>query len=68
MSRIVVLGAGAWGTAIALSLARRGGHEVTLWAHMLKRRGSSMSPAKTSCFSPDFRCLSICRHRGNGAD
>ena len=33
MSRIVVLGSGAWGTAIALSLHRRRGHEVTLWSH-----------------------------------
>ena len=33
MSRIVVFGSGAWGTAIALSLHRRGGHQVTLWAH-----------------------------------
>ena len=33
MSRIAVLGAGAWGTAITLALARRGGHELTLWAH-----------------------------------
>ncbi len=33
MSRIAVLGAGAWGTALAISLARRGGHEVVLWAH-----------------------------------
>jgi glycerol-3-phosphate dehydrogenase (NAD(P)+) len=33
MSRIVVLGAGAWGTAIALSLYRRGGHHVSLWSH-----------------------------------
>jgi glycerol-3-phosphate dehydrogenase (NAD(P)+) len=33
MSRIVVLGAGAWGTAIALSLSRRGGHQITLWSH-----------------------------------
>jgi glycerol-3-phosphate dehydrogenase (NAD(P)+) len=33
MSRIVVLGSGPWGTAIALSLHRRGGHQVTLWAH-----------------------------------
>ena len=33
MSRIAVLGAGAWGTALAVSLARRGGHELTLWAH-----------------------------------
>lgn len=28
-----MLGAGAWGTALAISLARRGGHELTLWAH-----------------------------------
>jgi glycerol-3-phosphate dehydrogenase (NAD(P)+) len=33
MSRIAVLGAGAWGTALALSLARRGGHELILWSH-----------------------------------
>jgi glycerol-3-phosphate dehydrogenase (NAD(P)+) len=33
MSRIAVLGAGAWGTALALTLARRGGHELCLWSH-----------------------------------
>src|ERR1700722_3018106 len=33
MSRIAVLGAGAWGTALSLSLARRGGHELFLWSH-----------------------------------
>lgn len=33
MSRITVLGAGAWGTALAISLARRGGHRLSLWAH-----------------------------------
>ena len=33
MSRIAILGAGAWGTALAISLARRRGHELTLWAH-----------------------------------
>ncbi len=33
MSRIAVLGAGAWGTAMAIALARRGGHDLTLWAH-----------------------------------
>ena len=35
MSRIAILGAGAWGTALALSLARRGGHELCLWAHSI---------------------------------
>ena len=33
MSRIAILGAGAWGSALALSLARRGGHDLSLWAH-----------------------------------
>jgi glycerol-3-phosphate dehydrogenase (NAD(P)+) len=33
VSRISVLGSGAWGTALALSLHRRGGHRVTLWSH-----------------------------------
>jgi glycerol-3-phosphate dehydrogenase (NAD(P)+) len=33
MSRIAILGAGAWGTALTLSLARRGGHQLCLWSH-----------------------------------
>jgi glycerol-3-phosphate dehydrogenase (NAD(P)+) len=33
MSRIAVIGAGAWGTAIAIVLGRRSGHGVRLWAH-----------------------------------
>jgi glycerol-3-phosphate dehydrogenase (NAD(P)+) len=33
LSRISILGAGAWGTALALSLARRGGHDLCLWSH-----------------------------------
>jgi glycerol-3-phosphate dehydrogenase (NAD(P)+) len=33
MSRIAILGAGAWGTALAFALARRGGHEIVLWSH-----------------------------------
>lgn len=33
MSRIAILGAGAWGTALAISLARRGGHQINLWSH-----------------------------------
>jgi glycerol-3-phosphate dehydrogenase (NAD(P)+) len=33
VSRITILGAGAWGTALALSLARRGGHQLCLWSH-----------------------------------
>ncbi len=36
MSKIAVIGAGAWGTAITIVLGRRGGHDVRLWAHELE--------------------------------
>ncbi|HLJ89874.1 MAG TPA: NAD(P)H-dependent glycerol-3-phosphate dehydrogenase [Candidatus Angelobacter sp.] len=32
MSRIAIIGAGAWGTALAMVVGRRGNHEVRLWA------------------------------------
>jgi len=32
MSRIAIFGAGAWGTALAIVLGRKGVHEVRLWA------------------------------------
>jgi len=34
MSRIAVIGAGAWGTALTISLAHRGGHSVVLWSFL----------------------------------
>jgi glycerol-3-phosphate dehydrogenase (NAD(P)+) len=33
MSRIAVIGAGAWGTALSIVLARGGRHQVRLWAY-----------------------------------
>ena len=54
MSRIVVLGSGAWGTAIALSLCRRGGHEVTLWAHSETEAGQIDSARENTLFLPGF--------------
>lgn len=33
MSEIAVIGAGAWGTGIAIVLGRKGMHRVRLWAH-----------------------------------
>ena len=32
MSRIAIIGSGAWGTALAISLAQRG-HTIALWSH-----------------------------------
>jgi glycerol-3-phosphate dehydrogenase (NAD(P)+) len=33
MSRIAIVGSGSWGTALALSLVRRGDHAISLWSH-----------------------------------
>ena len=33
MSRIAVIGAGAWGTGLSIVLGRGGNHQVRLWAH-----------------------------------
>src|SRR6478752_1158062 len=54
MSRIVVLGAGAWGTAIALSLCRRGGHSVSLWAHSEKEARTIDNARENTLFLPGF--------------
>jgi glycerol-3-phosphate dehydrogenase (NAD(P)+) len=54
MSRIVVLGVGAWGTALALSLHRRGGHEVTLWAHTQDLAREIADAGENKIFLPGF--------------
>jgi glycerol-3-phosphate dehydrogenase (NAD(P)+) len=54
MSRIVVLGAGAWGTAIALSLHRRGGHEITLWSHSAAEAEQISVAQENTLFLPGF--------------
>jgi glycerol-3-phosphate dehydrogenase (NAD(P)+) len=40
MSRIAIVGSGSWGTALALSLARRPDHSIALWSH--SRVGSGL--------------------------
>ena len=54
MSRIAVLGSGAWGTAIALTLCRRGGHEVTLWAHSEEEARVIQGTRENTLFLPGF--------------
>ncbi len=48
VSRIAIVGSGSWGTALALSLARRGDHSIALWSHSAPRRVPTF---------PDFRFL-----------
>lgn len=54
MSRIAVLGAGAWGTALALSLARQKRHQVTLWAHTATHAEAMQSTRENNRFLPGF--------------
>ncbi|MGB8028410.1 MAG: NAD(P)H-dependent glycerol-3-phosphate dehydrogenase [Terracidiphilus sp.] len=54
MSRIVILGSGAWGTAIALSLHRRGGHQLSLWAHTPELARQIVDAGENTQFLPGF--------------
>ena len=54
MSRIAVLGSGAWGTAIALALHRRGGHQITLWSYSAAEAGQIAASGENSLFLPGF--------------
>ena len=54
MSRIAVLGSGAWGTAIALHLVRIGEHEVTLWSHSERVAQTMIESRENRDFLPGF--------------
>ena len=54
MSRIAVIGAGAWGTALAISLARRGGHALTLWAHSPAHAEELVDSGENLRYLPNF--------------
>ena len=54
MSRIAVLGAGAWGTALALSLTRQRRHSVTLWAHTPAHAEAMQQARENTKFLPGF--------------
>jgi glycerol-3-phosphate dehydrogenase (NAD(P)+) len=54
MSRIAVLGSGSWGTAIALSLHRRDGHQITLWSHSPEKALQIRQANENKLFLPGF--------------
>ncbi len=54
MSRITVLGSGAWGTAMALSLCARGDHEVALWSHRADHAAALESNRANLRYLPGF--------------
>ena len=54
MSKVSFLGAGSWGTALAIMLANNG-HEVTLWSAV----ESEVEMLQTGNIKTDFRELSF---------
>ncbi len=54
MSRIAVMGSGAWGTAIAISLARRGDQQVVLWSYAKDVAATMRERRENTAFLPRF--------------
>jgi glycerol-3-phosphate dehydrogenase (NAD(P)+) len=54
MSRIAVLGAGAWGTALTISLARRGGHQLVLWSYSAELTEQMTETGENLQFLPGY--------------
>jgi glycerol-3-phosphate dehydrogenase (NAD(P)+) len=52
MSRIAIIGAGAWGTALAIVAARKGHHDVRLWAYEQEVRDAISASGENSQFLP----------------
>ncbi len=52
MSRIAIIGAGAWGTGLSIVLGRKGTHDVRLWAREPEVRDSILSKHVNQAFLP----------------
>jgi len=52
MSDIAIIGAGAWGTGLAIVLGRKGTHRVLLWAHEQEVCGSIRAKRMNELFLP----------------
>jgi glycerol-3-phosphate dehydrogenase (NAD(P)+) len=68
MSRIAIIGAGAWGTAIAIVLGRGQRHEVKLWAYEKEVRDSIDSTRTNSVFLPGQTIPETVRSTGDFGD
>jgi glycerol-3-phosphate dehydrogenase (NAD(P)+) len=68
MSRIGIIGAGAWGTAIAIVLGRGHRHQVTLWAYEKEVRDSIDSTRTNSVFLPGQQIPDTVRSTGDFAE
>jgi glycerol-3-phosphate dehydrogenase (NAD(P)+) len=68
MSRIAIIGAGAWGTAISIVLGRKQRHQVQLWAYEEEVRHGIEKSRVNSLFLPDCKIPESVEVTGNLAD
>jgi glycerol-3-phosphate dehydrogenase (NAD(P)+) len=62
MSKIAIIGAGAWGTALSIVLGRKQRHQVALWAYEKEVRESIASGRTNAMFLPEQRvpeCVAV---------
>jgi glycerol-3-phosphate dehydrogenase (NAD(P)+) len=53
VAKIAVIGAGAWGTGIAIALGRKGSHAVRLWAYEPEVKASILDHRMNDLFLPE---------------
>lgn len=68
MSKIAIIGAGAWGTAISIVLGRSARHDVRLWAYEKEVRDSIESARTNSVFLPGQQIPGAVRSTGDFAE
>jgi glycerol-3-phosphate dehydrogenase (NAD(P)+) len=54
VSRIAILGAGAWGTALAINLTNRGGHKIALWSRSVGAAAAMRERRENTDYLPSF--------------
>lgn len=63
--KVIVIGAGAWGTAIAMAAARHeAGHEVHLWARDAAQAQAMQAARSNARYLPG---QGVCPHAGRAA-
>ncbi len=55
MSRIAIVGSGSWGTALAVSLSRRGNHSIVLWSHSAPVAEAIEQQRENLAYLPGYR-------------
>lgn len=68
MSRIAIIGAGAWGTGLSIVLGRKGTHDVRLWAREPEVRESISSKRTNDHFLPGHMVSENVRVTGDLAE